>query len=760
MASFSDTGRWTGLNWTEGADWYDLRVHWRGFLGLGALTDNRWRAEDAHIVAAGNGFRLKESVAQWREWETQALQEHVNEMISTLALLDEHVPVPREQDLSCLFFRQTSRDAVYKAMATSRFYYLDLVAFYRWVREAMDEELVYRCWDTLSPARELWKTWWDLPVTGYLLDLQEHARTHNLPWWVEQRVPVHYVWDVELANNERFRAWDPMVLDAVDETEGGMPDSQLILRDDEPESAEGWPFDALSQELQPYITAEVERLPQLSRIRSTWKVYIKDFEGWRGHLYQQIYFFEDRPFDRPPSRTFSRWREKGDDTWDQIISNSQEPHRHATPFLRELYKFRYAPAPAGSSALVRPLLSRLGDAPPSGPSARGARARENRDGEQSGRARNRTRVRDRSASPIPSDRSSSGNQVALELLRIGGHSRSGSESSRVDLEVEDSQQVRSPPANGEYQIDFTTFGRWSREMLSEAVISFPDPRAQWRIRAWVTEETTIRATVLLSRAMSYFIPFHLEIPAPAIPRFMRTKEHFTSWEIAASHFYQNPHHDHLITYDANGVDYAATYKSSVLALLNKPNASAFLFEGGLVARIAYEYGGQQLVERAMGGLSAAFTLHGSGSTSIDRGTRRDYVTDYEKLVLIGHSKPAEGKDKVHFFYPPIQLFTETFGLYDGCWTPELESWFVGIKTRIDRGEPRVRTSGGWLKDLRQERRTMRTSNDHWRNLEREILRTQGPSWEGRRIANLFDLGSPGNQYTTSQPQTNLISPAQ
>ncbi|KAF7985635.1 hypothetical protein HWV62_2143 [Athelia sp. TMB] len=713
---------------------------------------------------------------------------------TTLALAEERVAIPREQDISSLFCLQPSRLGVIKAMAQSHFYYCDLVAFYRWAREAMDEELVYRCWDTLSPPRDLWKSWWNLPMYGYLVDLDEHRKTHNVPLWVERRIPVYYLWVAEVANDERFQVWDPETLLAEDETEGGMPESQRLLREYE-FYGEGWPCDEWTQPRPSYDEEAVKQCPPLAEIRWKWKIFVKDFEGWERRpiiseeeqaLCEKLYFFEDKNDERPPTRTFHRWIEKERDPIPVIMRYASEPHHYSPQFLREMYKFRYAIHPTELTGSTRSLLSRLGSNPSTVSRDEGRAGRRNDKELKRELSGSRNAGRGRSASPRRDIRTDRSNAATLDIWRARGHSTAGSDSSRGSssgVASEDSSRSQSrgtssvledrPVPRGrmaisalltmdeqEYPFDFTSFGRWNRQMLDQAVLSFPDKRAQWRLRAWFAEEPTIRATTLLGRALSRFIPFYLEIPAPAVHQFARKREQCTPWEVAAGLFYQTGYQDPPIVYQDNRVDYAAKYKSSVLALLNKPNAPAFLYEGGLVARIAFEFGGVPLVQRAMGGLSAAFTLHGAGATSIDRGTRRESVSEYEKLVLLGHSVPSGVKEKVHSFCPPIKLFENTFALYDGVWTTALEAWFQRITVPIHQGEPKVRTAGGWAKDLRNERHHLRVQEAHWDNAEREIILTQGPSWEGRRLTGLFDLGSPGNMYTTGQVTNELISPVQ
>ncbi|KAF7975099.1 hypothetical protein HWV62_10371 [Athelia sp. TMB] len=205
LAGVTEEGVWRGLNWTAKADWFDLRVHWRGYLGVDVLKGQQdWRDSDELIVRVGEGYKLKASVAKFRGARINQLREHLEALEIVLYLNLEGIPYPAFVDTSPLLFLQANKRAVCKAMALSRLYYLDMIAFYRWVREAMDEELIYRGFDADYPPQEEWIRWMKLPTVGYLIDLHGDWRTHNLPMWKEHRVPVHYIWNEDVEANERF----------------------------------------------------------------------------------------------------------------------------------------------------------------------------------------------------------------------------------------------------------------------------------------------------------------------------------------------------------------------------------------------------------------------------------------------------------------------------------------------------------------------------------------------------------------------------
>ena len=132
-----------------------------------------------------------------------------------------------------------------------------------------------------------------------------------------------------------------------------------------------------------------------------------------------------------------------------------------------------------------------------------------------------------------------------------------------------------PVKEKHFSFHFTRIGRWNRDFLEEAIIHFLVANAQWRMQAWLLEDPDMPITILLSKALSFFIPFHLEMPVLTLPRFTRTCKSCTHREISTGLFYKPNFTDELIDYLDIGVTYVSRYKVSVLALLSRPNTTAF-----------------------------------------------------------------------------------------------------------------------------------------------------------------------------------------
>ncbi|KAF7965405.1 hypothetical protein HWV62_43698 [Athelia sp. TMB] len=699
----------------------------RGYLGVGAVDDKRWNTADSIIDTVMGGYVLRSQIATWREAQASALRRHIDLLVAELALEREGVPVPDNLDYSILRVLVSSKAAMLRAMAATRYHFMDLVAFYRWAREAFDEELTYRQWDEFQPPLPVWKAWWNLPTVGYLVDLREHQHTHNLPMWVFHRVPVHYPWDKGLLRNLRYRLWNLAVLRAEGErTYGGEPPIYAIRELVQADTFEV--YDEWMQDRSPHLAEGFLDEGGLDP-EGGHACYVEDFEGWHlrpttmeenSTLMDQLFYFRDDRRVTPSSHTYFRWIERGNDTLEILITQTNEPHRQSLGLLRELYKFRNAPA-MSRSTVPTSLLDQMGDRPEGGSIVVDLSSPRSQQRELDF-TRNRS-ARNRSTSPPSSGVNSartdssawiiSKERTLAHIIAFRGSSYRSGGTSPITERLQSGRAAVAALVlfeDSSFPDGFVQGGRWSRKILEKAILHFPSANAQWRLRAWLLDEPNLPVTELLDRALSYFIPFYLEIPSAVVHQFTRPLESYDRWEHSAGEFYREDRPDQTIMYQINGAKYATAYKMSVLNQLNKPNAHAFLYEGGLLARIVYHFGGEELLSRAKKGLSAAVTLHGAATTSIERTTKRESVSTAEKLILLGQSNPG------------------------------------GPKTELDTDKPAAKTDGDWGKDVRAARRTTRLDDKTWELASKELLAQQGDSWEGRPIASIFSLVAQGNTF--------------
>lgn len=303
-----------------------------------------------------------------------------------------------------------------------------------------------------------------------------------------------------------------------------------------------------------------------------------------------------------------------------------------------------------------------------------------------------------------------------------------------------------PSGTDHFPASLDTIGRWSAAFLREASFAFPDTRTEWRLRAWRFLHPDWAATRLLNAALSFHMPLRLEFPASAIAHFARQKASYSATELASRPFYSTGYRDSTIVYDSNRAIYVQQYLATVANLLMKPNAGAFLFEGGLLSRLAREFAPADLIDRALNGPSAAITLWNSCYRDADSDSIREFISPFEEQVLIGESAATGVHMDPHFLWPDAYTFGKSFHPWQGIWTTTCEEWFQRKMEDLRANRPKAQTMGQWRQELRQYRRMGEITSETWAQVQAEIERVDGATWKGAAVSAVLNLDTPENRF--------------
>jgi hypothetical protein len=139
------------------------------------------------------------------------------------------------------------------------------------------------------------------------------------------------------------------------------------------------------------------------------------------------------------------------------------------------------------------------------------------------------------------------------------------------------------------------------------------------------------------------------------------------------------------------------YQDSVRDMLRLPFARRFCTMGGLVWRLAMQYGPDNLFSAALSGPSSDAYLHSNADligTDID-----DKVMDSHLKLLLGVTVDGQS------LWPPIDVF-EKHMQWEGEWTASLETWFVKHCAMIQSRDTRAfATHSQWSSRLWQHSTT-------------------------------------------------------
>ncbi|KAH7908631.1 hypothetical protein BJ138DRAFT_1103346 [Hygrophoropsis aurantiaca] len=118
----------------------------------------------------------------------------------------------------------------------------------------------------------------------------------------------------------------------------------------------------------------------------------------------------------------------------------------------------------------------------------------------------------------------------------------------------------------------------------------------------------------------------------------------------------------------------AEYLQRVTSLLMRPHARRFLTLGGLLWRIALEFGPPGLYQAALAGPSTDVTVYNAGEYLATAGETDDVVSDDEIEILLGALDGPLWRQRLYLW--PFPAFVTDSGRWTGEWTEQNESWFT------------------------------------------------------------------------------------
>ncbi|KIP01113.1 hypothetical protein PHLGIDRAFT_393026 [Phlebiopsis gigantea 11061_1 CR5-6] len=142
----------------------------------------------------------------------------------------------------------------------------------------------------------------------------------------------------------------------------------------------------------------------------------------------------------------------------------------------------------------------------------------------------------------------------------------------------------------------------------------------------------------------------------------------------------------------------AQYVHAARELLQRPHAVAFLMRGGILWRLALEFGPDDLQTRVRRGPSSTLVRHARGSM-VNEGWYADDVTACEIRALLGHTS-APNQPETRSWWPGHESFVD-MNFDVGEWTGAHEDWFVRRLARAHAGRARPLHRYQWNGQLLQ-----------------------------------------------------------
>ena len=181
------------------------------------------------------------------------------------------------------------------------------------------------------------------------------------------------------------------------------------------------------------------------------------------------------------------------------------------------------------------------------------------------------------------------------------------------------------------------FGDWSGDVLAHGSF-YSGWVTELKLRLYLLTRRPGSVNQLLSQALSRGMNFLVAYPKEYIEG-LRAND-ARSLEALPAHLAPN-YVDPVLPIVRSRTDGWAVYVEAVRRILERPEAVAFLMQGGILWRLALEFGPEDIVRRLLDGPSTSLVchLHGSESSS---GKLYDDVSPAERDVLLGKTEGPNG----------------------------------------------------------------------------------------------------------------------
>ncbi|KAJ7336434.1 hypothetical protein DFH08DRAFT_706650 [Mycena albidolilacea] len=206
---------------------------------------------------------------------------------------------------------------------------------------------------------------------------------------------------------------------------------------------------------------------------------------------------------------------------------------------------------------------------------------------------------------------------------------------------------------------------WNKSWLDRAILVFKDPRTHVRMKLIANCFCDVDCIEdVLTAAWKFGLPFQLFLPESET-RFFADRSMSRMDELALPKLYGSGFTERFLTKAAGPQAQYAAWIVSASEVVRRPNAVAFIAEGGIVSEIAQVID-PSLIHRFTKGPSVQVTEFSKGEKFLQRdppeGERRrfftaDCVSEAEISILLGHI-PGENSDKDRTLFPRPASFEE------------------------------------------------------------------------------------------------------
>ncbi|KAJ6482217.1 hypothetical protein C8R47DRAFT_981978 [Mycena vitilis] len=247
---------------------------------------------------------------------------------------------------------------------------------------------------------------------------------------------------------------------------------------------------------------------------------------------------------------------------------------------------------------------------------------------------------------------------------------------------------------------------WNRTWLDKAILVCKDPRTHLRMKLLANcYDDADDITDILNMAWRFGFKFHLFIPQTDV-------DHFSNSNISAvdrlvlPKIYDVGFSERFMTWDMGGEMQYVKWLTSAKEIVERPNAVAFISEGGILSSIA-QIIDPSLIHRFVQGPSVQVSEYARGEVFKQSGQLggpvffvADHVSEGEKLLLLGYIREG-GPEKDRTLFPTPSVFEESSLHYRGMIGEGANAIIANLLKDLDNKIFKWRTARDWKKYLRR-----------------------------------------------------------
>ena len=271
---------------------------------------------------------------------------------------------------------------------------------------------------------------------------------------------------------------------------------------------------------------------------------------------------------------------------------------------------------------------------------------------------------------------------------------------------------------------------WNEELRVGSFVKV-DPGQELQMCLLAASHPILTTFGLLSRLLRSGARFQLMIHHANTYRWRAEQPSLTNATIYSGHY-----RERALEPVQDSREFFQQWTARVADIMRRPHARAYMFEGGLLWRIALKFGPEDLVQKVLSGPSEAVGSYGIGLRDISADLIGNTYSPYELDVVLGKTT---GKGEL-WWIPKPAIWELNHPAWMGAWNDEQELTFQNLLRNMQNGTHKAHNSGTWVHNL--ARIPCENSETIWTQLSHtwdRLLNTNHRHWSAQLLQTIDQI---------------------